>query len=72
MRDLQKRQMGAGNKALSEATAVMKNFSTPKASLAKIEVLVCLIAFLLILITIFGSSRCWHKKLKLRILLWAA
>ncbi|XP_030471313.1 uncharacterized protein LOC115689428 [Syzygium oleosum] len=72
MRDLQRRQLGAGNKTLLEATAVMKNLRTPKANLAKIELLVCLTAILLILLNIFGSSRCRCNDRKLRMLLWAA
>ncbi|KAI6703159.1 hypothetical protein NL676_012295 [Syzygium grande] len=72
MRDLQRSQMGERNKTLSEATAVMKILSTPKASLAKIELLMCLTAFLLILLNIFGSWRRRHNNPKFRILLWAA
>ncbi|XP_056174390.1 uncharacterized protein LOC115687188 [Syzygium oleosum] len=72
MRDLQRRQQGAGNKTLPEATALTKNLRTPQANLAKIKLLVCLIAILLILLNIFGSSRCRHNNWKLRIPLWAA
>ncbi|XP_039169651.1 uncharacterized protein LOC104442999 [Eucalyptus grandis] len=64
--------MGAGNKTLSEATAVIKKLRTPKANLAKVEFLACLAAFLLMLLTIFGSSRRRHNHQKLRVLLWAA
>ncbi|XP_010039655.2 uncharacterized protein LOC104428354 [Eucalyptus grandis] len=71
MRDLQRLEVGGGSKNLSEATAVMKNLRTPKANLAKIEVLACVTAFLLMLITIFGSSRRRHNSQGLRILLWA-
>ncbi|KAI6702766.1 hypothetical protein NL676_011902 [Syzygium grande] len=69
MRDLQRRPQGAGNKTLPEATALMKNLRTPQANLANIELLVCLAAILLILLNIFGSSRCRHNNWKLRILL---
>ncbi|KAL3742779.1 hypothetical protein ACJRO7_018146 [Eucalyptus globulus] len=72
MRDLQRHQMGAGNRTLSEATAVMKKLHTPKANLAKIEFLACLTAILLMFLTIFGSSRRRHNHQKLRNLLWAA
>ncbi|KAK3434038.1 hypothetical protein EUGRSUZ_D01493 [Eucalyptus grandis] len=49
----------------------MKNLRTQKANLAKIEVLTCVTAFLLMLITIFGSYRRRRNSRKLRILLWA-
>ncbi|KAK3434041.1 hypothetical protein EUGRSUZ_D01490 [Eucalyptus grandis] len=50
----------------------MKKLHTPKANLAKIEFLACLTAILLMLLTIFGSSRRQHNHQKLRNLLWAA
>ncbi|KAK3434063.1 hypothetical protein EUGRSUZ_L00335 [Eucalyptus grandis] len=50
----------------------MKKLHTPKANLAKIEFLACLTAILLMLLTIFGSSRRRHNHQKLRNLLWAA
>ncbi|KAF8007734.1 hypothetical protein BT93_K1660 [Corymbia citriodora subsp. variegata] len=72
MRDLQRLQMGAGNKTLSKATALMKSLLTPKANLAKIEFLACVTAFLLMLLTIFGTSRRQLNNQRLRSLLWAA
>ncbi|KAF8029632.1 hypothetical protein BT93_E2144 [Corymbia citriodora subsp. variegata] len=72
MRDLQRRQMGVVNKTLHGATEIMKNFGTPKASLAKIELLVGLTAFLLFSLVIFGSSRRRCNNPTLRGLLWAA
>ncbi|KAK3434057.1 hypothetical protein EUGRSUZ_L00328 [Eucalyptus grandis] len=50
----------------------MKSLRTPKASLAKIEVLACVTAFLLMLLTISGSNRRRRNNRKLRFLLWAA
>ncbi|KAK3434037.1 hypothetical protein EUGRSUZ_D01495 [Eucalyptus grandis] len=50
----------------------MKSLRTPKASLAKIEVLACVTAFLLMLLTICGSNRRRRNNRKLRFLLWAA
>ncbi|KAF8032243.1 hypothetical protein BT93_D1234 [Corymbia citriodora subsp. variegata] len=72
MRDLQRLKMGAWNKTLSEATAVVKSLSTPKANLAKIEFLACVTAFLLMLLTISGWLRRRKNDQKLRRLLWAA
>ncbi|KAF8007732.1 hypothetical protein BT93_K1658 [Corymbia citriodora subsp. variegata] len=72
MRGLQRRQMGVVDETLHGATAVMKNFGTPKASLAKIELLVGLTAFLLFLLAIFGSLRRLHNNPTLRSLLWVA
>ncbi|KAK3434036.1 hypothetical protein EUGRSUZ_D01497 [Eucalyptus grandis] len=50
----------------------MKNLRSPKASLAKIQLLVCFTAFLLLLLTFSSASRRWNNNPKLRILLWAA
>ncbi|KAF8032378.1 hypothetical protein BT93_D1328 [Corymbia citriodora subsp. variegata] len=72
MRELQRLQMGAGNKTLSKATAVVKSLRTPKANLGKIEFLACVTAFLLMLLTIFGTSRRQLNNQRLRSLLWAA
>ncbi|KAF8007735.1 hypothetical protein BT93_K1661 [Corymbia citriodora subsp. variegata] len=72
MRDLQRLQMGAGNKTLSKATAIVKSLRTPKVNLAKIEFLACVTAFLLMLLTISGTSRRRINNQKLRSLLWAA
>lgn len=85
MRDLQRSQMRMVRENFTWPTTdftdptanfttadFMASFSTPKASLAKIEFFVCLAAFLLISLTVFGSSRCRRNNPKLRILLWAA
>ncbi|KAF7847516.1 hypothetical protein BT93_L2884 [Corymbia citriodora subsp. variegata] len=64
--------MGVVNKTLDGAKSVMKNFSTPKASLAKVEFLVVLTAFLQLSLVIFGSWRRRCNNPTLRCLIWAA
>ncbi|XP_048131587.1 uncharacterized protein LOC115730875 [Rhodamnia argentea] len=74
MRNLQSSQLTVGvlNNTLTEATALMKKLDTPKASLAKIELLVFLAALLLTCLTIWGSSRRRHIHPVLNNVLWAA
>ncbi|XP_030515000.2 uncharacterized protein LOC115728764 [Rhodamnia argentea] len=77
MRNLQSSQLRVGvvNNTLTEATTVMKKLDTPKASLAKIELLVFLAALLLTGLTIWGSSRrrrMPHFHPVLKNVLWAA